>query len=236
MKKRPISIKLISLIYILLPLHIYAQIAYFSNTPWDDVLAVISKFSLHAYVLSILWVVVGFCIFMVKRWSWYVFLAHSISMIMWNCYFAMIHPHFPIVLTLTFLAGLFLVTGFFILEPIRAPYFNPRLRWWEQEKRYRIDLPVTIIYPELNNTIEGKTYDISRSGLFFTGDLEGPTGTDIQVKFQHELLVELDISGEIVWITTGKGRYPKGGGIKFYSMPKEQYKQLGKILTTLNFR
>jgi len=220
----------------MLPLHIYAQISYFSNTPWNNVSDVIANFSFHAYVLSILWVVVGICIFMVKRWSWYVFLVHSISMVIWNCYFAMIHSHFPIVLTLTFLAGLFLVTGFFILEPIRAPYFNPRLRWWEQEKRYRIDLPVSIIYPDSNTEINGSTYDVSRSGLFFSGDLMGPTGTSIQVKFQHELLSHFDIVGEIVWLTTGKGRYPKGGGIKFDSMQKEQYKKLGKALNTLNFR
>ncbi len=220
----------------MLPLHIYAQIAYFSNTPFGDVATVITKCTLHAYILSILWVVVGICIFMVKRWSWYVFLAHSISMVIWNCYFALMNPFFPIVLTLTFLGGLFLITGFFILEPIRAPYFNPRLRWWEQEKRYRIDLPVNIHYSDSETLIQGKTYDISRSGLFFTGDLIGPTGTFVHVKFDHEMLAELDILGEIVWLTSGKGRYPRGGGVKFGAMPKDQYKNLGKILNMLNFR
>jgi len=236
MKKRPISIKLISFIYIILPLHIYAQISYFSHTPWTEFFNVMSKFSYHAYILSILWVIVGICIFLVKSWSWYIFLAHSIAMVIWNCYFAIMNPFFPIVLTFVFLVSLFIVTGIFILEPIRAPYFNPRLRWWEQDKRYRIDLPVYVHYIDSNKEITGNTYDISKSGLFFTGDLLGPTGEKIRVKFDHELLSSLELFGEVVWLTNGKGRYPKGGGIRFDSMPKKQKKLLGKNLNTLNFR
>jgi len=230
MIKRPLAIKIFSLIYILLPLHIYAQIAYFSRFDFWEVDKVFSLFPLHAYVLSVLWVVVGICIFCVKRWSFYVFFLHSISMIVWNIYFSWTHPRYPIELIIFFLAALFLITGFFILEPIRAPYFNPRLRWWEQEKRYRVDLPVTIQHVDDNKVTKGKTYDISKSGLFFVGEFPDTVGGIVKVQIEHDELSSIPLVGEIVWVSEAKGRYPQGGGIKFINFTNKKHKRKIKAI------
>ena len=236
MIKRPLSIKIFSLIYVLLPLHIYAQMAYFSRYNFWEVDKVFSLFQLHSYVLSILWVVVGICIFLVKRWSFYVFLLHSISMIAWNIYFSWTHPRFPIELIIFFLFALFIITGFFILEPIRAPYFNPKMRWWEQEKRYRIDLSVILQNVDSNATFQGKTYDISKSGLFFVGEIAETIGEIVKIQIDQTELSPISLIGEIVWLSPGKGRYPQGCGIRFINLQKSQKKQIQKTIKDLLVR
>jgi len=147
-------------------------------------------------------------LFKVRRWAWYYFLFHSVCMIVLGFFRSGFRFDFsPIIL----LNLLFLIPiGFFISKEIRAVYFNPRLRWWEQSKRFLHEIKVEV---------EGKpynTFDLSETGAFIIDTKE----LNLELNEIFPVIIDLDDKkvncfAEVRWINDEKNRYPIGYGIKF---------------------
>ncbi|MBF0118789.1 MAG: PilZ domain-containing protein [Desulfobacterales bacterium] len=249
MKKKPIPILIISIIYMLLPLWYYGQTAYYYAPPFIlknsgffsldvffNFLNVISKYTLSTYIISISTVIVGIGIFMVKRWSLYFFYLHAMGIVIWNFYLAKFDLGQSFILLLTLSVLQFAITIIFISKTLREPYFNPRIRWWKQDKRFYVDIPAALKYPDKEKILEGKVKDISDSGIFWAGDLEGTDGQIVEINISHKDLLNLSLTGEIVWLTEGNKSHPKGAGIKFINMDKDKKKNIKKIIEPIRIR
>ena len=150
-------------------------------------------------------------LFRVRLWAWYFFLFHSVGMIVLNFFGNDYRIHLT---PAPFINLLFLIPiGFFISKEIRTPYFNPRVRWWEQSSRFFHKVKVIIVGKQFS------TFDISETGAFVTdeGQADVEVGELIPLKiFTDEF--KIDCYAEVRWINTVKGKYPHGCGVKFYKM------------------
>ncbi|MBF0118457.1 MAG: PilZ domain-containing protein [Desulfobacterales bacterium] len=233
MKKKPIPILVATFAYLLLPFFYYIQIAYLANVSVLEADRVLSLYTPETVLLSLSAIIVSYCIYIVKRWSFYVFLVNSIIAIIWNGCVAFYFQGFTIILAIYLLITIAILLNFILIKDMRTPYFNPRIRWWEQEKRYRFDLPATIHFLRNNLRVDGQIFDISASGLFWTGIMKGEVGHNVGVKIHHEKLSVIPLVGEIVWVSDGKGRHPRGGGIKFVKTTKSEQKFLRRTLNKM---
>jgi len=107
--------------------------------------------------------------------------------------------------------------GVLYSRQFRKPYFNPRVRWWETEPRYRAKLRVTITLPD-GEKQPGEILDVSRSGLFVA--LEGSTELAIGEEHHVVLPTGIELRGQIV------RRDANGFGIRFVRLGWEQRMQL----------
>lgn len=112
-----------------------------------------------------------------------------------------------------------------------APFFNPKLKWWEQHKRIKASLKIEA---DIQGTkLEFKTFDVSKVGIFLATDKEdtmkiGDTFTaTIHLEDLHETIV---VDCKVVWLNPGNTDYPKGIGCGFLNLTGESAKKLGSYL------
>lgn len=184
------------------------------------------------YVLSALAMVVGYGLWEVKRWSWYLFIFTNFLVGYENAVFVheygMTHHKWVSFLSSTVIL---LVIAFRVAKEIRVPYFFPRIRWWESNPRHKLAVPTRLLRQE-GEALEGQIMDISIGGCF----IKLHTELDL-----HEA-VELDYSvfgismkcrGLVVWKSRSSVTTPKGIGVKFNPLPKSQKRLLRGICQRL---
>jgi hypothetical protein len=75
-----------------------------------------------------------------------------------------VRPHYALLLLIGYNLALTIGAGIFFHRNVIAPYFNPRIRWWDQATRYKINIFLTIDAAE--KIIKAEIKDISASGVF----------------------------------------------------------------------
>lgn len=221
-KQKPLLIEIFALIYLLNPIGNLISVIYLNttNSPMHNfktLLALASQGNVIIILNIIFWLSalpLSYGLFKVRLWAWYYFLVHSIGMVILSLFGSDFKIHFSFA---TIVNVLFLIPiGYFISNEIRTPYFNPRVRWWEQSKRFIHDLKIII---------EGKeyeTYDISQTGVFIKSDVEGEF--NIGELAQMTLIIEdktINCFSEIRWVNNDKTKYPKGYGVKFEKIARK---------------
>ena len=163
--------------------------------------------------------IVGYGIWSVKKWGYYLLLTHSVLLILNNIVlYAVKATPVPLWIVITFNMLLLGVIIAFVRREVNAPYFNPRLRWWEQAARYYYD-KMRIIVKKIgtDKTIfEAKSFDVSETGAFVVANNKVAVGD----KFSIELVLAdksmLYTDGEVVWVNKPKKTSnPAGFGCKF---------------------
>jgi hypothetical protein len=166
----------------------------------------------------------GVLLLVVRRWTWTLSLVFLSIIVVYDFImlatnqFEIMGP-FPIFLmimaTIAFGLGLY-------LSEFRKPYLNPRLRWWETEPRYRVDLPVTL------TTVEhpGNLVDISRSGVLIEW-------ADAKAVPEIEGNLNLTLPTQISIPVVVSRRTARGYGLQFTSLTSSQKKDLKIFIETL---
>lgn len=190
------------------------------------------------YILSIMAITVGYALWEVRRWGWYLLVTVNILMsylnaVVVNEFGATHHKGLSYVISLLFLA----IITYRVAREIRVPYFFPKIRWWESNPRYRLSVPVKLAriqHPQLKDAppMDGQILDISMTGCFvkLRGDIA-----------QHETIAlkftvfgfTLECEGVVVWRTTSTVTHPKGVGIKFRQLERPQRRCLRQIHSRL---
>ncbi len=166
----------------------------------------------------------GILLLVVRKWTWTlslvclgVIVIYDVVMIATN-QFEMMGP-IPILLMI--LATISFGLGLYLTE-FRKPYVNPRLRWWETEPRYRVDLPVTLTKVDH----PGNLVDISRSGVLVEW-------TDPKTVPEIEGTLSLTLPTQIAIPVFVARRTARGYGLQFKSLSSEQKKDLKVFIETL---
>jgi c-di-GMP-binding flagellar brake protein YcgR len=166
--KRPLIITIIALCYLLSPLAIVTQASMIHHIPIFGPRNIFERLFFTDIIILGIYVLCAVGIFSVKKWGWYVFLSCSLVLIGYNIAVYLTNPRYTLILLIIYNVVLAVVAGIFFRKHIIAPYFNPRLRWWETETRYKID-----IYAELSigrKKLRGEILDISNSGCLIALD------------------------------------------------------------------
>ena len=208
---------IIALIYLLEPIGNLIQAAYINGMPLIGKDSIVGHLIWSDWIILGLFPVVAVGIYRVKRWGWYLFIGFSTVLIGYNLYVyryanANYHLH-TIIVFILIITG---ISGIFFRKHVYAPYFNPRLRWWEVASRCRITLNTVITTKQFS--VNCHVLDISTSGCFvdYTGDLG--VGETVWIVLQCRN-VEISLLGRVIRKTEEKEA--SGYGIIFQSMSQD---------------
>lgn len=204
------------------------QAAFVNKMPLFGSDSILSHLLWSDWIILGLFPVVAVGIYMVKKWGWYLFIGFSALLIFYNIYvYKFLNPNYPLTVVVLFIVIITAISAFFMRKNVYAPYFNPRLRWWEISTRYRV--PLNTVLLSKNGAIPCNTLDISETGCFldFTGDI--PVDASVMIEF-HCGGAELSCMGKVVNKRTGANEKYRGYGIKFLAMPREVKKKIRQLL------
>lgn len=181
-------------------------------------------------VLATIWLftapVVGISLYFVKRFSWYVFLAHSSIILLdflvkWATRPAYYLHTVPGLHNLILLLGnicLVAFVSYIIQRDFRSPYFQVLNRSWREHTRIPIYHMVAL--NELARTIN----DLSTGGCFvLEPGSERALGSRVTISFQSSSLSFVCV-GEIMRIIA------TGLGVRFISLPLVKRREIGRML------
>lgn len=233
-KKKPVFIEVFAMIYLISPIINILNIAFFYKgySAVDNLLR-LKKLIMSGNIVVILNVIgwmsaipLAIGLFKVRLWAWYYFILHSLGMLFLSFFTFQGSFHVSKASLINFL---FLIPlGYYISREIRTPYFNPRVRWWEQAKRLKHNIDVML------HDKSFMTYDISLAGAFIitNGEINLIQGDMVKCKLQYDNL-SIETNAEIVWENAQESTLPIGYGIKFVDLNKTNKKLLDKLISKL---
>ncbi|MDG2199488.1 MAG: PilZ domain-containing protein [SAR324 cluster bacterium] len=229
--KKPLIIQLVGWALIFAPIGYYITTA-LQWQNWSVVVLIEQLLALPHGPLKLLVILssplVGLAVHSVKAIGWISFMLYCGATIFVNFYIA-----YSSEVVTNFSASLYSLTGalailvYLVRKEIMAPYFNPKMRWWESAERFPFKLDVLLKSERGEEKISSRTFDISVSGCFLTTDLEYQTGQKIDLNIK--LIDPVDLQAEVVWVCPGNENVPKGIGIRFISNLKEITTQVDRF-------
>lgn len=184
------------------------------------------------YAICFLAVYAGYGLWEMRRWAWHIFLFSNIFVLYGNAILASDygeshHKVFSFFVSVLILGFLTVRLG----REIRVPYFLPRIRWWETNPRYRLSVPASL-YRQNGDPFEGEILDLSMGGCFIKLRTELTSDEAIQVEFTvfgHPF----KFTGTVVWRTQSTVTHPKGVGIKFGPLVRQERRILRAVIHRL---
>lgn len=215
-------LKAVAFAYLAFPVVVFPGLVVFFNVSWEQVFRLL--ISPTFYFLTGWMVVAGFGLWEMRRWGWYVFLAANAWLLYWSAgvlveYSRNEHKAGSFILVCIAVGGLL----YRVAREIRVPYFYPRIRWWETNPRFRLSVPVQVKIGD--RALKGEILDISRGGCFIRLREEIRVEEKIELTFQI-FQTTFKCPGNVVWRSKSTVTHPKGCGVKFLSMPRDQRKAL----------
>jgi PilZ domain len=215
--------RLTLLFYLGFPVTYLGTLALLYNIPGADLTKILLQPSY--YLLSLAGVVTGWGLMDARRWSWYAMRFLNLAMI-----------YFSVVMLVHYGQTNHSVAAFFISvvlvwlldrsisSELRVPYFMPQISWWESDPRFQIRIPVKVT-GQRGEILEGQILDLSHMGCFIK----------IRPEIPEQNLVSLECElfgrpwssqGTVVWQTFGAVTFPRGLGVKFSTMDRQQKRAL----------
>lgn len=229
MPRRPLIITLIALCYFLSPAVIVIQGSIMHHIPLWGQHSIFTRLFFTDIIILFVYPVGGFVIYAVKKWGWYIFLGCSLILISYNIVVYFLNPRYNLFILLLLNITLAIVAGIFFRKHIIAPYFNPRLRWWETEARYKIEINADIIVE--HKKLSGDILDISNTGYLIALDHDITPGKiyKVHIKYMHHYV---DVHGKVMRMTSSdeeKNRY----GVMFVKLTSMGKKGIKVIIDDL---
>lgn len=232
MKHKPFSLKMITMGYSLAPILTILRASYFNSMgdsfPIFGPRSVFYSFGAMDWLTIVLFPVVAFGIYQVSRWGYFLFLAFSAFLIMKTSYLYFQNPAPNGYVVLLVHLSIIGVVGFFLQKHIVAPYFNPNLRWWVRDERFRLNHVSQAKY--MDKYFDCEVLDMSLSGCFI--QIKSQTvevGAMLWVFLEYDGL-KLAVPGKIM--RDVKGATP-GYGIMFVGLGPVERKQIQNVMDRL---
>jgi hypothetical protein len=169
-KSKPLLYKVIPVFFIAEPL--FKLFAFKINTgfSWETILYNIGSRTgpVDIFDFWVMFPLAGIIILKINKWTYYLFNLNLVYIIYRLMTFQeMDWPYYsknPFLYNYVVVLISILIITMTQFPYLRILFFNPRLRWWETEKRYYTDIDVNILIGE--KLINGKMENISLSGAY----------------------------------------------------------------------
>lgn len=189
------------------------------STAWKN----INPFIVSICILSF---VVAHGIWKVRTWGYFSYLFLACLSLSYLMYEYMVNTDPENYLFLLCAAAFATGTCILLQRHVSAPYFNPRLRWWERDPRYRVQ--VSAKFHIDRQTRQGNLLDISRGGCFAELEAKLIVGEEIEMRMQM-LKFDFTTRAKVIW----NSHDPKGYGLMFIGMTRRHRKEIDRILAYL---
>lgn len=223
----------IALVYLFFPIIFAVFVWIFFEVPLQRFAQIL--LSPFYYFVSIWAIFVGYGIWSMTRWAWYLLFPTNILIAYESALIVANHANsnqkvFGLFITLLALV----VATFKMKQEFRVPYLHPRIPWWEMYPGTLMDIPSKIIRITKAKTpvISGKILDISSSGAFIKTPADFLLDEKVEIIF-NVFENEVQASGVVVWRAKSAVTHPKGVGIKFLQVDKQNKRKLKGILSRL---
>lgn len=147
MKTRPWPLIILAIAHLLAPVSNAILSAHLQHTPLLVYLQRSTRgpeIFQSGFMIAIFFIAAA-SIYLMKRWSYAVYLVSMGLVTYFNIQAAREYPHlYSIALSLPLAVFDLLIVGYFLIPEVRAGYFNPRLRWWESKPRYEVNAPIAL--------------------------------------------------------------------------------------------
>jgi c-di-GMP-binding flagellar brake protein YcgR len=168
-------------------------------------------------------------LYSVKKWGWYLFLGCVLILIGYNIFVYFHNPRYNLSMLIIFNVILAIVAGIFFRKHVIAPYFNPRLRWWETKPRFKIDIHADLMLDEQIRS--GDILDLSMSGFFMA--FENTLSLGQVYTFDLKCLKRsVKVTGRVMRKSTEKEGYD-GFGIMFVRLTENEKTGINSIIKDL---
>ena len=247
MKKRPLALTVLACLHFLYPVYYTIQVLYFHHIPVKHLFPLL-KILLNPFeqftffFLAISAIILGYGLLKVRAWAYWFFIfyaSYTIGLNIYNYTKYAENDLIPPLIRFSTIIITFAIMFYLIRKHIRAPYFNPRLRWWENSPRFRVDDMQAKIknLDEDNAQFEtGEIYDLSINGVFIATKNPISLGKRVNVVFTLLGEITIDSIGKVVWLCPEniKTKHPQGFGLLFTDILKNDQRQIKSYLKSLS--
>ena len=240
-KKKPASITVIAVIFLLLPLPVLCEALLRSGASSDVLRGLLSsRYFLREWALS--WSAAA-AVYIVSRWSFAYFIALSGMVLAERLSHVARHPDLENPLSALMTGIWFAVVGFVLLSSLRLPYLNPKLRWWTRPPRMALGRHAAIIHQ--GTPIPAIVLNLSRGGAFVKLDASAAARRHFPQQLGASCALSMPLGSpepasksappvslpaQLVWMAKPGSPYRSGVGIKFTSLSPQQQRQLRRFL------
>lgn len=117
---------------------------------------------------------------------------------------------------------------YFLIPKVRQPFFDRRVRWWEPQKRYAVQINCKVHGPNL--TFPCHILNLSQSGAFMNYSPYLKVGAKLELEFNFlGQLIEVPV--EVIHQTTIRGE--AGFGVKFKFRTFTQSIRMAKVINVI---
>jgi hypothetical protein len=226
MKARPISIQITAgILFLLGPVYL-AYWALQSGGDWPIFLETTNPVW---GVLLVSGVAVAVGVWTVRPWGYYAFLGFSATVLLYQVWQYFQNPETPFYMALAITLPSVAAATSFLREHVSAPYFNPKMRWWERDPRFRINMGARFQVQAQRQ--KGSLLDISKGGCFAELDTILFPGDVIELRVTVDE-VDFLTRAKVIW----RCSHPRGYGLMFYSMTPRQRREVQLLLDYVSRR
>ncbi len=219
MLQKPFSIRLFSFCFFFTPVINILLTGWFNHWPLTGPRGVLQHYTDFEKVVLCFYPIVGFGIWSVRRWGYYLFVAFAAVLVCRNFYVLFNHQYYSRYVVMLFQVTTLSVTGLFLQEHVFAPYFDPRARWWESLPRYKFNHLGTIEAGDKYFSVE--FIDLSTGGGFFKSDAPLTNGDILKLSFKY---------GRLTFKTQAKITHVSEKVEDGYSVMFQKQQPLGRII------
>lgn len=229
MTRRPLIISIIVICYFLSPVSSILLGSIINRIPLFGPHNIFTRLPITDILILFVYPISAAAIYSIKKWGWYLFLACSLILISYNIFVYNLSPRYSLLILIVLNVILAIVAGIFFRKHIIAPYFNPRLRWWETEPRYKIEIHADIISDK--NVLTGEILDISNSGFFMSLDQNLTIGRIYKFNLKC-LKCSVEVNGKVMRKASQKEKL-NGYGVMFVKLTDEEKMGINALMNDL---
>jgi len=177
-------------------------------------------------VFCIASLIVSIGVWRVRLWGYFAFLAMSVATLCYMMFQYVSNMEIDLSVNMLICSLFSAGAGFFLQKHVSAPYFNPKLRWWDRNPRYRVQVGAKFQIDRLSR--KGTLLDISKSGCFAELDTKLIVGEEIEIRITL-LTYDFITKAQVIWSC----KDPKGYGLLFMGMTRRHRNELNNIINYL---
>lgn len=230
MRQKPLLLRVIAFCFVFVPVVNIILTGWFNRWPLTGPRGVLEHYSQTEKFILGCYPLVAIGIWSVRRWGYFLFLAFSLFVISRNFYVLWTNQYYSRYVVLLFQVMTLSITGLLLQSHVSAPYFNPKMRWWESLPRYKFNTLGTLTIGL--KKFKAEIIDLSRGGCFIKTEAFLKVGDIIKMSIPYKR-VTIQTSGKVTWASD---KIDGGYGIMFQRPHVLQFMLINYVVSKLKKR